>query len=323
MDKVLKRRLIGASILIALAVIFLPMLLVSPDEVVDDTRTDIAVPPMPESGREVRRIPLNPETARVREPESEPASDARRLRDEPPEARVPARTEQPDEIVLVPEREPTPGPDLAATEPLRDPPADAAESPDAADTPDASPEPEPESNRQQAQRDADQPQISLGNWVVQVASFGSRESSEATRNRLESLGHVVSRDEVVRGDSVLYRLRTGPYSSRSAAEQALGQIAATVEGVEPIVRQLDADTIAGRTGFAVQVGSFASQENAERESARLDELGFDAFQVSEGNSGRTIWRVLVGTVADRGEADALRSRLSAEAGVEGLVVSHP
>lgn len=325
MDKVLKRRLIGASILIALAVIFLPMLLVSPDDVVDDQRTDVTMPPIPDSGREVRRIPLNPETARVREPEREAVEQ----RDGNSETRVPPRTEQPDEIVLVPERESTPAPEGTAAEPPQEPPrdstADANPESGSIDAPVEAPagEPDDESTERQAQRAADQPEVSLGDWVVQVASFGSRESSNATRSRLESLGHIVSRDEVVRGDSVLYRLRTGPYPSRSAAEQALGQIEATVEGIEPVVRQLDADAIAGRTGFAVQVGSFASQENAERESARLDELGFEAFQVSEDNSGRTVWRVLVGTVDDRGDADALRSRLSDEAGVEGLVVSHP
>src|SRR6056297_942022 len=65
MDKVLKRRLIGASILIALAVIFLPMLLVDPDSVRDGGGADVDVPAMPDSAREVRRIPLDPEAARV------------------------------------------------------------------------------------------------------------------------------------------------------------------------------------------------------------------------------------------------------------------
>lgn len=332
MDKVLKRRLIGASILIALAVIFLPMLLVSPDEVVDDSRTDVTMPPMPDSGREVRRIPLNPETARVREagPEREPGED-----EIEPEA--PARTEQPDEIVLAPEPESSEAPEIATSEPPRSVPVDPEPEPEAGDesvaasddesarpsTDQPTDESTDQSTNRQARQAAEQPEASLGTWVVQVASFGSRESSEATRSRLESLGHIVSRDEVVRGDSVLYRLRTGPYPSRSAAEQALGQIAATVEGIEPMARQLDAEAIAGNTGFAVQVGSFASRDNAERETARLDELGFDAFQLSEDNSGRSVWRVLVGVVAEREQADALRSRLAEEAGVEGLVVSHP
>ncbi|MFN2334980.1 MAG: sporulation protein, partial [Wenzhouxiangellaceae bacterium] len=62
----MKRRLIGASILIALAVIFLPMLLVESDPPGLDSGAEIDLPPVPDSARNVRRIPLDPEAARAR-----------------------------------------------------------------------------------------------------------------------------------------------------------------------------------------------------------------------------------------------------------------
>ena len=164
----------------------------------------------------------------------------------------------------------------------------------------------------------------MGDWVVQVASFGSQDAANQVRARLEALGHIVARDEIVRGQSLLYRLRTGPYPSRTAAERALAQISATVAGVEPIVREVDEAMREGmQSGFAVQVGSFVSEDNAESETARLAGLGFDSFRFSEQIGERLIWRVMVGPVSQRDDADELKSRVVEEAGVEGLVVSYP
>ena len=318
MDKVLKRRLIGASILIALAVIFVPMLLVDPDSVDDGSGEGVDIPPMPESAREVRRIPLNPEAARVArpgrstaEPDQGPDEGAGAPADEPEPA---VERPRPDEaIVLRPdlEEKPPPGQDDESAD--ERPAAQSAGEASRSEEETSAPEPASEVG-----------EISLGDWVVQVASFASRESAAQVRDRLEALGHIVTRDEIVRGQSLLYRLRTGPYPNREAAEQALEQIAATVAGVEPIVREVDSELRAGAdAGFAVQVGSFVSKDNADSETERLTGLGYEAFRFSEEIGERLIWRVMVGPVADRAEADALKARLVEAAGVEGLVVSYP
>lgn len=337
MDKVLKRRLIGASILIALAVIFVPMLLVDPDAVRNDSSNTVDVPAMPDSAREVRRIPLDPESARVERPEQR----SPRREDEPtasPEAAgddraaAPQRVAPDDEIVLRPdlvrpgqgeeERDPVGG---AEDDEESDAGQDASSSRQPPAEESVTPEPEPESRSEPAPvpATADR-EVAMGNWVVQVASFGSPDSASQVRARLEALGHIVARDEIVRGQSLLYRLRTGPYPSREAAQQALEQITATVAGVEPVVRQVNEELREGeQAGFAVQVGSFVSEDNAESETRRLEELGFDSFRFSEQVGERLIWRVMVGPVSERGAADQLKARLGSEAGVEGLVVSHP
>src|SRR6056297_689710 len=338
MDKVLKRRLIGASILIALAVIFLPMLLVDPDAVRDGAGDVVDVPQIPESAREVRRIPLDPEAARVSQSERDPAPRS----DDPAAARGPGPAGSdgvtdrvsPDERIVL-------RPDLAAPEPTPEedeievgdqdgrsgsgpgPGDEQAEATVAATPEQSEPEPAPQSEPAQP---AESSQVSMGDWVVQVASFGSQDAANQVRARLETLGHIVARDEIVRGQSLLYRLRTGPYPSRAAADQALAQISATVAGVEPIVREIDADMQQGvqaGVGFAVQVGSFVSEENAESEAARLAGLGFESFRFSERIGERLIWRVMVGPVPERSQADALQSRVVEQAGVEGLVVSYP
>lgn len=335
MDKVLKRRLIGASIIIALAVIFVPMLLVDPDSVGGSGDDGIDVPPMPESAREVRRIPLDPEAARVRpSEETSPLITNGRgpsRASGPGDSAAEADRFSPDEeIVLRPDLAVT-GEDRIEAGPESAGPApgtyDRPERRESAEVPESDESDAPESQAEPAQPPA-QPsepsQAATGGWVVQVASFGSEDAANQVRARLEALGHAVARDEIVRGQSVLHRLRTGPYPNRAAAEQALAQISATVAGVEPIVREIDEEMQqATPPGFAVQVGSFVSQDNADSEAARLDGLGFESFHFSEQIGERLIWRVMVGPVSSRSDADALKSRVIDQAGVEGLVVSYP
>jgi len=234
------------------------------------------------------------------------------------------------EIVLRPE----PATD-STSEPTSDPVADGVDEPvpapagevAAADTTAPVVEPATPTTPEPAAPVADRSEtaVSMGDWAVQVASFGSAQSAAEVRERLERLGHIVQRDEIVRGDSTLLRLRTGPYPSRDAADQARQQIVSTVRGVQPIVIQLDGAAAAPdrAPGFAVQVGSFIGENNAATETERLKGLGFEAFLRAEEIGGRTVWKVLVGPLPERGAADRLRGELAERAQVDGLVVSYP
>lgn len=314
MDKVLKRRLVGATILIALAVIFVPMLLVDPERMAIDEAGPMDIPPMPESAREVRRIPLDPQLNRT--PESTPERA-------PEPVFEPPRVD--DEIVLRPspvdaseDRTSTP---VATADDAQPAVVDALPS-----EPEADPAPTPAATaRAAAPASTPDAEVDLGDWMVQVASFASARAAAEVRQRLERLGHIVLRDEIVRGETTLTRLRTGPYRSREAAEQARQQIAATVRGVQPIVVAVAGAVAAAapQGRFAVQVGSFLGENNAVTETERLRGLGFEAFRQSEQIGGRTVWKVLVGPVPARTDAEALRARLGDTAGVEGLVVSVP
>jgi len=74
--------------------------------------------------------------------------------------------------------------------------------------------------------------------------------------------------------------------------------------------------------WAVQLGSFASQENAERLAVELRRGGYRAF-VSRFESGRLVrYRVRVGPEDDRARAEALAERLQRE-GRQVSIVAHP
>ncbi len=75
------------------------------------------------------------------------------------------------------------------------------------------------------------------------------------------------------------------------------------------------------SGWAVQVGSFASRENAERLAHELKGKGF-AATVSQGSGPKRLWRVRVGPEADRAAAVALGAKLHS-AGQSGAVVPFP
>lgn len=76
------------------------------------------------------------------------------------------------------------------------------------------------------------------------------------------------------------------------------------------------------TGWAVQLGSFASRENAERLAAEIRRGGYRAF-VSRFEAGsRVRYRVRVGPEQDRSQAEALAQRLQRD-GRQVSIVSHP
>lgn len=80
---------------------------------------------------------------------------------------------------------------------------------------------------------------------------------------------------------------------------------------------------ASQTGmWAVQLGSFGSQENAERLAADLRKQGFAAFLSQLSTGSGPLHRVRIGPQKDRESAEAMAERL-AKAGHKGQVVPHP
>ncbi|MDH3338108.1 MAG: SPOR domain-containing protein [Gammaproteobacteria bacterium] len=80
---------------------------------------------------------------------------------------------------------------------------------------------------------------------------------------------------------------------------------------------------ASTTGmWAVQLGSFSSQENAEKLAADLRKQGFAAFLSQLSTDSGQLHRVRIGPQKDRASAEAMAERLR-KAGQKGQVVPHP
>jgi cell division septation protein DedD len=345
MDKVLKQRLIGASILIALAVIFVPMLFEGPQDASISRELNIDLPDAPDDRGPVRRIPLDPQRSRAEGQTLDGAPDDSAVtRIEPPRIE-PAANDRPDRDALIAdienqvserprETESTPPETAVPAEPVTEPDtrAEASDAVSVARTePEASVEPAPPETVEAPVRPAPDPVPAdastdpLG-FQVQVASFGSLENAEDLVARLTRLGHVAGIDRLVRGPSELHRVRTGPYEQRADAERALAQIQQTVAGVDPVIVGAAPSQLPARdeaSGFAVQVGSFASRNNAVRLLDQLSALGYDAFVHQDTAGSRTIWRVRVGPLGSREDAAQRLARMTENDGIDGLVVSHP
>jgi DedD protein len=76
----------------------------------------------------------------------------------------------------------------------------------------------------------------------------------------------------------------------------------------------------GSGGFAVQLGSFAVRDNADRLAREMNAKGFAASVAPLKVNGRELYRVLVGPTRDRPAAEALAAQLR-RIGQAGSIVS--
>jgi DedD protein len=91
---------------------------------------------------------------------------------------------------------------------------------------------------------------------------------------------------------------------------------------KPAKQQTAAESKSATGMWAVQLGSFGNQQNAERLAADLRKQGFAAFLSQLSTGSGQLHRVRIGPQKDRDSAEAMAARL-AEAGHKGQVVPHP
>ncbi len=80
---------------------------------------------------------------------------------------------------------------------------------------------------------------------------------------------------------------------------------------------------ASGVGFAVQLGAFAQAADANALRDKVRAAGFSAFVEQVRTEKGTLSRVRVGPVANRAEADQLKAQVAARVGVAGMVRPHP
>lgn len=291
MDTALKQRLVGASVLVALGVIFIPMLLDGPDD-------PVRLPEQPDRPFEERRLRVNlpePDSARPEPERVEPAP-------------VPRSAEpDPDPPPATAQDQPRP----SSTEP-RDPPPREQPRAEAATTPAA------------AAQVAVAPPTAVGGsgWVLQLGSFGNRDNAQKLVDQVAAAGYNAYRDTIARDGQSLHRVRVGHWQDKADAASAgtlLGQRFADID----VSLQWDGGDQSPPDqplrGFMVQVGAFGKESNALGLRERLRGAGYSTHVVNI----KGTYRVLVGPELERPAAEASRDRLKREQQLAGIVVSHP
>jgi DedD protein len=310
MDPALKQRLIGAAVLVALAVIFLPMLIGGPEPTATRrSEVSLDMPAAPERPLQTREIPLT-----LPVPAAAPAPRAA-----DPDAVVTINADVAPCIDARPEDEPpvapTPPPEALPTVAVATPPAPAVMP--ATSTP-AAPTPAPA------------PVVGGTRFVVNLGSYGNAANAEALRLRLRDAGLKVYGEPIQIDGRPATRLRAGPYASRAEAEAARNEARRTQADVPAAVVILDSDAPGGAPakpavagGFAVQVGALKSEGEANTLAGRLRNAGFSAYVERAQTDSGTLWRVRAGPELQRDRAERLREDIRAKLRLDGLVVSHP
>ncbi|HLT43669.1 MAG TPA: SPOR domain-containing protein [Luteimonas sp.] len=350
MDAGLKQRLIGAAVLVALAVIFLPMLVKGPAP--DSGLSDLSmrVPDAPQEGYKTVDLPLvvPPEAPSggvlaMREPAAGDRLPVVDTATASPDGDLPAQDEAAQDAADL--ARPEPAPASPQSEP-DDAPA-AASAPAATTTTTTTPAAPPAAERLPAT-------AAGGDYVVHFGAFSSERDAQLIVRQLDGAGLVAYAEPFTLNGRPAQRVRLGPYASREAAEVVRVRAARVRDDVTPRVVALDAAepaapaaarspaaapapkpaamqaaprpapaVAAAGVGFAVQVGAFSSAADATRLRDRLRDLGMTAFTDTVDTDKGRLTRVKAGPVPTREDAERLKSQLKSRAGLDGIVRAHP
>jgi len=314
MDTSLKQRLVGAAVLVALAVIFLPLLVKgpAPDSGVSDV--SLRVPPEPKApdGTVTQDLPLVAPAAAPTGgvsgmPDAMPAAPEAPAADAAPLAAVAAgdfavsfgsyaSSADADKVIAALTAAGLPGYREAVA--LGD---------------------------RQAQR-------------VRIGPFADRATAESARLRAGQVrsdvdAKVLALDAaatatpaapvapaVTKPAPAEPKIETKPLAKAEPVKTEPVK-AATAPAAKPEPPPAKPANTAG-TGFVVQIGAFSSAPDALAQRDALRKAGFNAFTDSVPGPNGTLTRVRVGPVMTRAEADALKAKLKA-AGKDGMVRPHP
>ena len=322
MDIALKQRLVGATVLIALAVIVLPMLLGGrPEEGAEEAQT-IELPPQPsELNFETRRFPVGETPVVAQRAREEAARNAAGgdLSLPQPEAEPQSAAGRADLVHV--EVEPR---DFEDAMPQADEPVPSGQG-----LPQQSPEDASPAQPTAAVSSSAQPAgASGGRYVVQVASFGSVANAKRLTETLRGSGHPVLSDTVSADVGTLHRVRTGPYANEAEANAAVSQLKGLLPDVKPRIVDLQPEQTAQVTApsdplvrWVVQLGSFSSMENADKLVERVRAEGLSAYKEAVSSAGSSVYRVRVGPFVEREEAIRVDGLIGERLSVDGVVMS--
>jgi DedD protein len=287
MDKALKQRLVGASVLILLAVIVLPMLLSGQQGSQQETR-NIEVPPKPsELSFETRRFPVGGQDGTSPSVVEKPVPNESGAMD----------MDAGDSVsqAVVPPSQATPESDT-----------DDPEGSESAEAIDVAP------GRYLVQVASFSTTANANRLAKRLEEDGMpvlMDTVETAAGRLHRV-RVGPFDLEAGAQSAVGELRTRiPDLNPRVLDLRPDETAPVTEPSDPLVR------------WVVQAGSFAAAENAESLVTRLRAGGYTAYSAVVTGANGTAYKVRVGPVIERQSAVELANRLRADLQIDGLVLS--
>ncbi len=199
MERALKERIIGATVLVVVVVLVVPIFLDGPPADGEIVTERVLLPG--QSDQETQTVVLERDrtepvpAANTSDDAGEPAS---------PVAAEPEQQDEPPEPVVIRRPEPS--------------------------TMSAKPEPEPEAEPERASPAAaeaaePEPTSSTGMWAVQLGSFSNKDNAERLAADLRKQGYAAFLSKLETDNGTLHRVRIGPQKDRDAAEAIAARLA--------------------------------------------------------------------------------------------------
>jgi DedD protein len=191
MERALKERIIGATVLVVFVVLVVPIFLDGPPADGEIVTERVLLPG--QSDQETQTVVLERDRT---EPVPVANSAGEAAASEPAAAAEPEQRDEAPEPVVIRQPEPSTIP----PKPEPEPPAEESD-----------PEPEPTS--------------STGMWAVQLGSLSNKENAERLASDLRKQGYAAFLSKLETGSGTLHRVRIGPQENRAAAEAIAARLA--------------------------------------------------------------------------------------------------
>ncbi|HEY8010093.1 MAG TPA: SPOR domain-containing protein [Rudaea sp.] len=335
MDSALKQRLVGAAVLIALAVIFLPMFFSITPPKQENTTVGLNIPAAPERNFETRNLAVDAPRGATPAPSAAASTG------------TPSTAATGDKVTTV----------TTSAPPTFEAPDNAA-APKPAATSLATAKPTPVAPPAAAPAPPPAPAVQAdGRFLVNLGVYADAGGANALVARVKKLGYPAFAEATQYQGKDAQRVRVGPYADRAAAEsvrlkikQAESKVpSSVVEAADPTQptppataqsksapsksapapatteAAAPAPTLAANRagGYAVQVGAFKAEDEANKLRDRLRNGGVAAFIDKTGDGDQALWKVRAGPYADRGGADAALTSIKQKFQITGMIKTQP
>jgi DedD protein len=346
-SEVLKTRLLGAAILFALVVLFVPMFFSSkPPAPGGDQSVSLAIPPAPDRDLQTKTMNLTPDAA-VGTPNAATPTAAASTGHPAVTAVAPAPGNQlatvnigsnrPRDVETDPEagKAPVPttvttGSGASSTQPVI-----PMQTKPSASTPAVKSPPVAAATATVPAAAADAA-VGQGSYKLNLSAYANAAGAASLEHRVRALGYPVSSHPLTQAGQQRTLVIAGPFATRTAAEAARLKIIQSIPGVPARLEQ-DAShesaasspsqpvpaTVARAGGWAVQLAAMSSQGDANALRDKLRANGFDGFVDTVQSGGKQLWRVRAGPQTQRDDALRVRDQIKSKLSIDGNIVSMP
>ncbi|MER3546675.1 MAG: SPOR domain-containing protein [Rhodanobacteraceae bacterium] len=313
MEPALKTRLLGAAVLVALAIIFVPRFFSGASHNgTDEQSVSLKIPDQPDAQLQTKTLLVGPDSA------SANAHDPDRVTTVNADVGKPAPS--PQDVAVAPSQS------APATSAKQTATAPAANTQAAKITPPAAPVQTPA------------PAVASAPGTAANASYALNLGVYAERANADKLIATMSKQGYsAHGESATYRGKpatrvvVGPFADRAAAEAARLKLKSAQPKVPVALMASAGDQTADAPatavpankagGWAVQLGAFGNEVDANKLRDRLRALGFDGYVDGTPNGEGKLYRVRAGPVNERARAEELKAQIAAKMKISGIVVT--